>query len=110
MEILLNILHFQNHRIPEDLDLVTFGNFAMVCDKYNCAKAVSLAADTWLKALRPKAGDEGLTSVVIAYVFDNPIAFKHLTKYLVLNSAETFLDPKLEGGIDELLPLQVYGK
>jgi hypothetical protein len=110
MEILFNILHCRGQLLPEYLDLVTLKNFAVACDKYGCTEAAEFVTKTWLKDLRPRHSGEGLTYVVVAYLLNDPGAFQRLTRYLVLNSCETFSDAELEGDIDKLLPLEVYGE
>ncbi|KAH7137515.1 hypothetical protein B0J13DRAFT_640044 [Dactylonectria estremocensis] len=99
MEILFNILQFQNEALPAVIGLTipTFRDFAPVCDKYNYAKAVSFISSVWLEDLLPHAHGRGELWVVFAAVsfLDNPTAFLLLTKESIVKSVERFLDRRL---------------
>lgn len=113
MIVLCNILHFRNTELPKlnDIDLSLLKNLAALCDKYNCASAVSFVSSTWLVSLASRAGEEGLEDyLTVAYLFDDPKAFKEASKQLVLNWADDFDELKEKIDSAERIPPTVYCK
>ncbi len=112
--VLFSVLHFQNQALPEvaNLTVARFRDFAVLCDKYNCCNAVSFVTDAWLEKLLSGARTEDESWILLEAVsfLDKPAAFQSLTKNLVLESVENFLDRKVEMDAYPFPALELHGK
>lgn len=85
MEILMNAIHVQNHRVPMFLTIMQFEELAIVCDKYDI-RCLGPWAEIWAKHHL----DENCTSparpLFIATVFRLADWFLRLTKDLILKT------------------------
>jgi len=50
--ILLNALHLRNRQVPRSVSLVMLAKIAVLVDYYNCAEAVELSTEMWVKHLK----------------------------------------------------------
>jgi hypothetical protein len=50
--ILLNVLHLRNRQVPRVLSLDLLGEIARLVEYYDCAEAVELLTDMWVKDIR----------------------------------------------------------
>jgi hypothetical protein len=84
-DILMMILHAQNHSIQRQVDLLLLKNIAILVEKYELHNSVGIFADMWITALKqrnefPQSFDEGLISwVSITWVFRKPIELRAVT-------------------------------
>lgn len=50
--IFLNVLHLRNRQVPRSVSLVMLAKIAVLVDYYNCAEAVELSTEMWVKDLK----------------------------------------------------------
>lgn len=50
--ILLNVLHLRNRQVPRSVSLVMLAKIALLVDYYNCAEAVEMFTEMWVKYLK----------------------------------------------------------
>ena len=115
MHILCGILHYRSttdYPGPATLEKV-----ALVTDKYDCVAAMSHWSHIALQAHIPKTGYHEISRLLYpAYEFDNPDAFKKLTRAMVYNvegSADPLSGPLsscVPSEIRDLLPHDIFGK
>lgn len=76
-----------------------------------CAEAVKTTCLPWLVDLRSTASIEELQKLLVAcYFLDEPTMFNQISKQLVMESIDGFLQLSSEDSLHELLPLKMYGK
>ena len=100
MVLLMKLLH---HRYESDINklppsVTELQNLAIVADKYDCVRAVQLAASTWFEALQVQLSLKeeqrdwtGLEQMlVVAYLLDLPKAFQKITKQIILRYPQSY--------------------
>ncbi|KAF2424914.1 hypothetical protein EJ08DRAFT_408083 [Tothia fuscella] len=109
LELLCNIIHHQTRHIPNDPNLVTISNLAMMADKYDCVDAIRWYAE---HALKYRVNQKGITDedvcilLVASYQLDSPEAFAVITQKLVRRAKSLMLDlPRLYSCLKDL-PLE----
>jgi hypothetical protein len=76
-----------------------------------CAEAVKATCLPWLADLRSTASIEELQKLLVAcYFLDEPVMFKQISKHLITESIDGFLQLSTEDSLHELLPLKIYGR
>ena len=112
MEILMNAIHLQNHRVPINLTMAQFEELAIVCDKYDI-RCLGPWAETWSKG-HLYYNCSGLTrELFIATVFTLAEWFVQITKELILDTTlssdgELLLDDNSR--FREGVPQSILGK
>lgn len=117
LAVILLALHCQNKFVPVDISFQNLLDLAVICDKYDCAAAVSLWADIWVKDWKKMAQDAGYEQwLFIAWTFGVEDVFQNLSKKLIMEGHYGAEDPTLfvtkEGFcLDEMLvPELVMGR
>lgn len=117
LAVILFALHCQNKFVPVTISFQNLLDLAIICDKYDCAAAVSLWTDIWTKDWKKMAQDAGYEQwLFIAWTFGVEDVFQSLSKKLIMEGHYGSEDPTLfvtkEGFcLDEMLvPEQVMGK
>ncbi|KAH8892686.1 hypothetical protein GQ53DRAFT_862305 [Thozetella sp. PMI_491] len=114
METLLKILHLQNTALPtvNILSADGFRDFAVVCDKYDCNDAVSFVANSWLQEFVSNPGpyneDSNLVLLGATSFLNNAPGFQDITRNLILNSSNSFLDRDIEDDTYTVPALELY--
>ena len=111
MEILMNAIHLQNHRVPVTLKVRQLEELAIVCDKYDI-RCLGPWAEMWSKPYQD--GCFSLTRpLFIATVFRLADWFVRLTKDLILrttSSSEDELFLEDSSHFREGVPQSILGK
>lgn len=117
LAVILLALHCQNKFVPVTVSFQNLLDLAIICDKYDCATAVSLWTDIWTKDWKKMAQDAGYEQwLFIAWTFGVEDVFHSLSKKLIMEGHYGTEDSTLfvtkEGFcLDEMLvPEQVMGK
>ncbi|TGO55963.1 hypothetical protein BCON_0084g00310 [Botryotinia convoluta] len=91
LETILAIIHHQNNEIPRNITASHVLEAAIAADKYDFLDVMKLASATLLRGDTKDASDQ-MRLVAAAYLFRNARAFKEVTKALVLNYHDPYLD------------------
>lgn len=87
LEIILYAIHLQNSKVPKVIkDSKTIWNIAVICDKYDCAAAISVWVDLWVGEWNrhsPSSDTYG-EWVFIAWVFGLGKIFTTVTRKIIL--------------------------
>lgn len=117
LAVILLALHCQNKLVPVAISFQNLLDLAIICDKYDCAAAVSLWVDIWTKDWRGVQQDAGYEQwLFIAWTFGIEDVFQNLSKKIITEGHYGTEDPTLfvtkEGFcLDEMLvPERVMGK
>lgn len=92
MEILLNILHLRNRKVPRKMNLEMLAKMAVLIDYYRCAEAVELYTSMWVEKAKisspiPCVYTRNLVLWMwIAWTFKLPDQFKTTTKVVIEQS------------------------
>ena len=112
MEILMNAIHLQDHRVPITLEIAQLEELAVVCDKYDI-RCLERWAERWSQPYLYQ-GCTGLASpLFVAMVFRLADWFVHLTKDLILcttSSSEGELLLEDSSRFREGVPQSILGK
>ena len=93
MEILMNAIHIQNHKVPKLVTITQFEELAIVCDKYDIC-CLGPWAEIWSKHHLDQDCSSIPKPLFIASVFKLADWFVRLTKDLILNTTSS-----REGGL-----------
>ena len=85
MEILMNVIHLQNHRVPMTLTIAEFEEIAIVCDKYDI-RCLGPWAETWSKAHLYNSCSGLTRELFVATVFRLADWFVSITRDLILDA------------------------
>ncbi|KAK5989351.1 hypothetical protein PT974_10869 [Cladobotryum mycophilum] len=90
-EIVMNIIHLQTHKIPDNLTLVMMANVAAIVDDLECHSAVDFFAKIWLHKLGTRIPDAAQPRelsqwVLISSVFNQSELFQTATHRAILHS------------------------
>ena len=85
MEILMNAIHLQNHRVPMNLTINQLGRLAVVCDKYDI-RCLGPWAEMWSKPYLDDFCSPRGRQLLIATVFRLADWFFDLTENLILDT------------------------
>jgi hypothetical protein len=115
MQLMLQLLHTQPSCVDKDElsteDVECFARMAVIADKYQCTKVLSLAADSVLLracSLQDQDSKDMYCFTIVAYLFNKPKYFYVITKWLVIENCKQYshiLDVYLPG-IGEVLGLR----
>ncbi|KAG8629239.1 hypothetical protein KVT40_003104 [Elsinoe batatas] len=95
MEILLRVLHLKIGLDKRFMPITAGHGFTIVCDKYDCAAAVSFVAEMWLAANLATAElnyGEMEYLLVVALFFDTRAHAESLLSMMTVKTAEPVLD------------------
>ncbi len=86
MLLICRIAHFQTSELPNLLRPIVLADFAVACDKYQCADAVQAWSKVWIaKALAVLSSDDFDKILFVTYVLDLPEEFEQATLTLIRN-------------------------
>lgn len=112
MEIVMNAIHLQNHRIPMRITITLFEELAIVCDKYDI-RCLGPWAENWSKDHLYQDCSSLPRPLFIAWVFKLADWFVRVTKYLILetaSSSEGELLLEYSSHFREGIPQSILGK
>ena len=88
MEIVMNAIHLQHHRIPMRITIALFEELAIVCDKYDI-RCLGPWAESWSRDHLHQDCSSLPRPLFIAWVFKLADWFVRLTKDLILETASS---------------------
>ena len=88
MEILMNAIHIQNHKVPKFVTITQFEELAIVCDKYDIC-CLGPWAEIWSKHHLDQDCSSTPKPLFIASVFKLADWFVRLTKDLILKTTSS---------------------
>lgn len=105
--LLAKITHHKMDGVPENLELDCLIEFATICHKYDCVKAVTHSSLLWLRVDTADYSPEDLNKVLFAsYILDIPDVFMKVSRIILFNHPGQFLN--LPGFTDEdLIPREL---
>lgn len=87
MEILMNIVHLQGHKVPSIVSFLRLDLCARLCDKYDLGRSLGGWPEIWMKPHLPIVEIEGYERwLFISLIFRQSSAFAAITRCLVLNT------------------------
>lgn len=107
MTLLCNCLHFRHDHIPRNVEFSLLKALAILCDKYDAAKAISVWIILWLQkweASKCEDGFEGLLAVI--YALDCGEAFAKMSKKAILDQVGPFDTHRALDGFD-MVPISL---
>lgn len=107
--ILLYAIHLQSDKVFRSLDYPTMHNLAVICDKFDCARAV----EPWVPFWKDLAGDIGKRWLFTTWVFKAEGAFTSITRRMILEGCYSEPDgPFLVDGVclDQHVPDGIVGE
>ena len=88
MEIVLNVLHLQSHRVPLSIELDRLYDIAELCDKYNLSKSFEHWGDSWAKPFDESCDGSDMGRLLfIMTTFKVADQYPRITKYFVENAS-----------------------
>ncbi|MCJ1432888.1 hypothetical protein MMC27_002246 [Xylographa pallens] len=92
--IVCQVVHHRADEVSQDLTADCLVDIAIICDKYECVKAISPASATWFQALDPISfvASENHKLLHAAYVLDAPHAFSRISWEILLNHRGPYKD------------------
>lgn len=105
--LLAKITHHKMDGVPENLELDCLIEFATICHKYDCVKAVTHSSLLWLRVDTTDYCPEDLNKLLFAaYILDIPDVFMRVSRIILFNHPGQFLN--LPGFTDEdLIPREL---
>lgn len=105
--LLAKITHHKMDGVPENLELDCLIEFATICHKYDCVKAVTHSSLLWLRVDTTDYSPEDLNKVLFAaYILDIPDVFMRVSRIILFDHPGQFLN--LPGFTDEdLIPREL---
>lgn len=98
--LLAKITHHKMDGVPENLELDCLIEFASICHKYDCVKAVTHSSLLWLRVDTADYSSEDLNKLLFAaYIPDIPDVFMRVSRIILFNHPGQFLN--LPGFTDE---------
>ncbi|KAI9649487.1 hypothetical protein NHQ30_002063 [Ciborinia camelliae] len=95
LEIILAIIHHQKNKVPQTLAASDVLEVAVTADKYDFVDALKLAIGNWLHPDEKEVRDL-MRLAAAAYLFRDARAFKKITKALILEHENSYLDLSCE--------------
>jgi hypothetical protein len=109
MTVLCNCLHFRSDKIPRNVEFLLLRSLAVLCDKYDCATAISAWCTLWLQRWETDKCEDGFEGLLIViYALDCAEAFTKATKKALLEQVGSFDTHKVLDGLDTV-PLSLIG-
>jgi hypothetical protein len=82
-QLICAVIHHRNDMVPNRLPLRTILSIAITADKYDCIRALRFATESWL-SLHQDTIEDSLGLAAAAYLLGNAIAFRKITKQMIL--------------------------
>jgi hypothetical protein len=101
MTLLCNCLHFRVDHIPRDVELSVLKTLAILCDKYDAARAISPWSILWLQRWETTEYEdcfEGLLAII--YALDCAEAFTKISRKAILDQVGSFDVRRIPDGFD----------
>lgn len=110
MTIICRALHNMNHLVPEQLSSTLLEEIAVLCNKYDCARALMAHGNVWIRnGLDSSPNSNDLDRLLFAAcVLDIPAAFARVAWEFVLARVERIVD--IQVGLPALFPNQILSK
>ncbi|KAL3479211.1 hypothetical protein BJX99DRAFT_255740 [Aspergillus californicus] len=108
MEYICAIIHHQNMMLPTTMAPYDILKVAVAADKYNFVDALRFASKSWLYPCNAKAAVL-MVLAAAAYAFQDPQAFRNLTKSLILNHGGSYRSLSIEG-MESVMHWRVFCK
>jgi hypothetical protein len=90
LEVVMNVLHSQYRKVPKRVTLEMLAKIAVIVDYYKVHEAFQIVALTWLrpfsKWLPNLLSPDIILLILVSWVFEHAIIFKHVTKIAILRS------------------------
>lgn len=91
--LLAKITHHKMDGVPENLELDCLIEFATLCHKYDCVKAVTHSSLLWLRVDTADYSPEDLNKLLFAaYILDIPHVFMRVSRIILFNHPGHFLN------------------
>ena len=112
MGLLLRILHYQGNRSDYTINAEQLAQLSILCDKYDCTEALGPWIPTWFRHSEGvEQPTDGLGFLVLAaYMFNDPMEFKAISRTAVLQLTPKFSAEWEKEELFSILPLRVIGK
>lgn len=109
MTLLCNCLHFRTDQIPTELEFPLLMALAILCDKYDCTKAISAWSALWLRKWETSACEEGFEGLLfVVYALDCAAAFMEISKRAILHQIGSFDTHRVQDGF-HMVPESMLG-
>lgn len=109
MTLLCNCLHFRTDHIPRNVDFSLLKALAILCDKYNVARAISAWNILWLQKWETSKCEDGFEGLlVVIYALDCAEAFAKISKKAILDQVGPFNTHRVLDGFD-MVPKALLG-
>ena len=108
LKIICAIIHHRNNMVPPTLAASDVLGIAVTADKYDCVDVLRFASGEWLQPRENKAGNLMLLTVS-AYLFRNAMAFREITRVMILNHGGPYLALSCEA-VESAMELRVLCK
>jgi hypothetical protein len=109
MTLLCNCLHFRTDHIPRNVDFSLLKALAILCDKYNVARAISAWNILWLQKWETSECEDGFEGLlVVIYALDCAEAFAKISKKAILDQVGPFDTYRVLDGFD-MVPKTLLG-
>ncbi|KFY21011.1 hypothetical protein V491_03236 [Pseudogymnoascus sp. VKM F-3775] len=99
LEILLNIIHGKNSKVPRYLTLDMLAKVSELVDDLDCYEQAEVFGDIWIRQLErsfPQKYDRDLILwILISFVFRQSSLFKSATRIAILHSPDPFMTLEL---------------
>lgn len=94
LEILLNIIHGKNSKVPRYLTLDMLAKVSELVDDLDCYEQAEVFGDIWIRQLEKsfpqKYGRDLILWILISFVFRQSSLFKSATRIAILHSPDPF--------------------
>jgi hypothetical protein len=96
MALLCSCLHFRTDQIPTVLEFPLLKALAILCDKYDCTKAISAWIVLWLRRWETDTCEEGFEELLfVVYALDCAAAFAEISRRAILEQVGSFYDRRV---------------
>ena len=109
MTTICNVIHHRNDLAPEVSALGGLDEIALAADKYDCVLALKYAMFQWLDYKEPVTFQSLGRLLIAAYVFNNPDAFRRVTRRLITDFSRSYL-LLIDTRFSEIIPSSIYCK
>ncbi|KAK3292383.1 uncharacterized protein B0H64DRAFT_406507 [Chaetomium fimeti] len=92
IEIILNIIHGRNNKVPEQLSPNKLLQVALAGDKYDCLVSLAFAIWAWIGCKGINDPEELWALALSAYLFQEEEAFAEATSALIFNHEGSYID------------------
>lgn len=87
MQIILNAIHLQGHRVPQHVSFEQLDQIAVLCDKYDLGRSLGSWGHLWARPYLGEIEDGGYARLLfIATVFKLADIFTEASKHVIMNA------------------------